>query len=479
MEIQELTTKKVFRYFKELAAIPHGSGNTKGVEEYCIRFAEEHGLAYFHDAFGNVMIFKDATPGYEGHDPVILQGHLDMVCEKVPGCAIDMEKEAIVLQTDGEYLWAKGTTLGADNGIAVAFVLALLDSQNGKHPPIEALFTIDEEVGLKGAHGLDVSKLKGTRLINIDSEDEGILTVSCAGAARVQVEVPVTEGTAGECAIEISVKGLMGGHSGMDISKDRKNAAKALGEVLDHMNKTIDFNIASLSAGGRLNVIPQNGTVVITCKGKDVANVFDAVQEYSKLIKKGCGVVEPNLFFEIKATQYEGPVTDKAGTEKLIAALFMFPHGVTAMDPNIKDLVLTSLNMGSVEYKDGKLTIGFMIRSNADYGRILLKNQITAIARCLGGDMEVITEYPAWEYLQNSPLRDVMSAAYEDLYGEAPQITAIHAGLECGIILTKLPDLDCVSFGPTMKGVHTPEEKLDIHSAERTFHYFLHILENL
>lgn len=477
--IEELFQKKVFQFFQEIAAIPHGSGNTKGIEAYCVNFAKERGLACFQDDFGNVMIFKDAAPGYENHDPVILQGHLDMVCEKTPECTLDLEKDAIKLCSDGDYLWADGTTLGADNGIAVAYVLAILDAEIGKHPALEALFTVDEEVGLTGAHELDASHLKGTRLINIDSEQEGILTVSCAGAARVQATVPVSQKAADECAVTLTIKELLGGHSGMDINSGHRNAAKVLAEALEYLQQKMEFGIAGIQIGGRLNVIPQNATATVCCKAKDVAVLFAAWKEYETFFKNGCAAVEPNVVFEVAATEYEGMTTDAAGTSKIVSALFMYPHGVIAMDPYMKDLVLTSLNMGQVEYQNGTMTLGFMIRSNADYGRILLKRQITSITSYLGGETEVITEYPAWEYRKDSPLRDTMCRTYEHLYGEAPKVTAIHAGLECGIILTKMPHLDCVSMGPTMTGVHTPKERLDIHSTERTFHYLLHILENL
>lgn len=480
MQISELEPKKVFRFFEEISGIPHGSGNTKELEKYCLEFAKKRGLKSFQDTYGNIILFKPASPGYENHEPVILQGHLDMVCEKDADCLVDMEKDAIRLQTDGTVLWAKGTTLGADDGIAVAFILAILDSENLRHPPLEALFTTDEEIGLIGANKLDASRLKGKRLINIDSEEEGILTVSCAGATRVNCEIPVTEKDADECAIEISVSGLLGGHSGVDIGTGRRNAGKVLAEALDYISESAPFGISSIHFGGRLNVIPQTATATICAKGKDCAAVFSAVSEFDAIMKSECCSTEPDVAIAAKNANANALMaTDENGTKKLICILLQMPHGVFAMSPTIKDLVQTSLNLGSFVYENGKTEAGFMIRSNRDYGKQSLKRRILHLSEYFGGKAEMDTDYPAWEYRPDSPLRNTMVEAYEDLYGEVPVISAMHAGLECGIIAEKIPGADLVSFGPTMRNVHTPKEELDVHSAERSFRYLLHILEKL
>lgn len=479
MGVLELEPRKVFRYFQEISNIPHGSGNTEALEQYCLDFAKERGLEGYHDNYGNVMIFKEASSGYEEHEPVILQGHLDMVCEKTATCAMDMDQDALILATNGTKLWAEKTTLGADDGIAIAYILAILDSKNIKHPPIEALFTIDEEIGLLGAHHLDVSKLRGKKLINLDSEEEGILTVSCAGAARVECEIPISQIEAKECTMQIGISGLLGGHSGVDIHLERKNAGKLLGEVLDYVNQKTQFGIASITCGGRLNVIPQSAKAIICADGKDCAVIFSALQEYERILKKECENTEPNVTITVKSCDAQKMATDEAGTKQLIFSLLTMPNGVIARSQTIPDLVETSLNLGSVFYQDGCFETGFMIRSNSDYGKQNLKRQLFHLAHYMGGSCKVGSEYPAWEYRASSQLRDIMVTAYEDLYGQLPQIRAVHAGLECGIIAEKIPSLDLISFGPTMKNVHTPKEWLDVHSAKRCFHYLVHILERL
>lgn len=479
MKVLELEPKKVFHYFKELSDIPRGSGNTKEVEKYCLDFAKNHELESYQDAYGNVMIFKEASPGYESHAPVILQGHLDMVCEKTVDCGKDMDREPVELCTDGNLLWANGTTLGADDGIAIAYILAVLDSANLKHPPIEALFTVDEEVGLLGAAALDVSKLKGTRMINIDSEEEGILTVSCAGAVRQMISIPISRGEAAECAIQITVSGLLGGHSGVDINSGHKNAIKVMGEILEYVYDRVKFGIASMNAGGRLNVIPQTATAVICCKGKECAAVFKAIQEYNSFLKKDCAILEPDVEILVDSAEGVDIASDVEGTKKLIFTILTLPNGVFSMNPEIKNLVQTSLNVGMINYQDDNLEVGFMIRSNTDYGKTVLKRRIHNMVTYLQGTDTIDSDYAAWEYRKDSPLRDAMIAAYEDLYGEAPVISTMHAGLECGIIAEKIKDGDFVSFGPTMRNVHTPKEELDVHSAERGFRYLIHTLELL
>lgn len=479
MQYELLEPKKVFHFFKEIAGIPHGSGNTRQLEDYCLAFAQERGLESYRDDYGNVMIFKPASCGYEDHEPVILQGHLDMVCEHAEGKQIDMKTQPITVQNDANRMWADGTTLGADDGIAIAFALAILDSENVLHPPIEALFTVDEEVGLLGANNLDVSKLKGRKLINIDSEEEGILTVSCAGAARVTCRVPITENAPGECAITVTVSGLLGGHSGFNIGAGRRNAVKVLGEALDHVYQVAPFTIAEIHSGGTLNVIPQTATAVIHANGKDCAAILLALQEFDAIMKKDCRIKDPGIAITAMPKDAVLVSTDEAGTRKLITALMLLPQGVATMSPTLKDLVQTSLNLGALDYAAGELVFKYMIRSNTDHGKHQLKRQVARLVEYMEGTMVVESEYNAWEERQESPLREVMEEVYADLYGEKPAISAMHAGLECGIIAEKLGDVDAVSFGPTMRNVHTPMEELDIHSVERTFKYLLHLLQKL
>lgn len=479
MQITELEPKKVFYYFSELAKIPHGSGNTRQIEQYCLDFAEKRGLRAYHDEYGNVMIFKDGTEGYTESAPVILQGHLDMVCEKLPDCTKDMAKEGIDLIVDGDFLRADGTTLGGDDAIAVAYILALLDSDDIVHPPIEGLFTIDEETGLRGANALDASRTRGRLLINIDSEEEGVITVSCAGASRVSCEIPVDTVTACGIAKEITIGGFLGGHSGIDINKNRKNAIKVLGELLYELNSSVNFRIASISAGGRLNVITPSAKAVV-CVGEDEESEFDRIiAAFGAKLKKECAASEPDAYAAAQTVSLPAVCADCDGTNRIIFALMQAPSGVRAMNADIPELVQTSSNPGEAVFSGGALKLNFMLRSNFDADKVSLVKTIKSFVEYAGGTVELGDDYPAWEYRPDSPLRDTMAAVYEEMYGKKPVVTSIHAGLECGILAEKLPGADMVSIGPTMWNVHTPEERLDIKSCGRVWKYLLQVLKML
>lgn len=479
MQVTELEPKKVFYYFSELAKIPHGSGNTRQIEQYCLDFAEERGLNAYRDEYGNVMIFKDATEGYENSVPVILQGHLDMVCEKLPDCTKDMEREGIDIIVDEDFLRADGTTLGGDDAIAAAYILALLDSDNIPHPPIEGLLTIDEETGLRGAHALDASHLKGRRLINIDSEEEGVLTVSCAGASRVSCEIPVNTVKADGIAKEISIGGLLGGHSGIDINKNRKNAIKVLGELLYELNGSVNVQIASISAGGRLNVITPSAQAVV-CVDRSEEDEFNRiVAAFDAELKKECASSEPQAYVSTQTVSLPELCADCDGTGRIIFALMQSPSGVRAMNADIPDLVQTSSNPGEAVFDGTALKLNFMIRSNADADKLSLVKTVKSFVEFAEGTVTIGDDYSAWEYRADSPLRDTMAAVYEEMYGKKPIITSLHAGLECGILTEKLPDSDMVSIGPTMWSVHTPEERLDIKSCGRVWEYLLQVLKML
>lgn len=479
MNLNELNPREVLHFFSEIASIPHGSENTKKLEQYCLDFAASHGLRSFQDAYGNVMLFKDGTPGYEHSAPVILQGHLDMVCEKEPDCPADMEKDPIKPLTDGEYIWADGTTLGGDDGIAIAYILALLASETAKHPPIEALFTCDEEVGLRGARLLDASQLKGKYLINIDSEEEGILTVGCAGAVRVFCENPLFAGKPQDCAGIVKISGLRGGHSGVDIDKHRLNAIKVLGQLLDTLSETAGIQAASIHGGGRLNVIPHDAEAVICFDPAMQSSICEAVQAFSQQLQEECSATEPNAVASFEEAPLPTSCLNKTGTRNLIFTLMQAPSGVCAMNPHIPGLVQTSLNLASVDLENNILKTAFMIRSNTGSGKQLLLRQLTLLMEHLNGTIRLEDDYPAWEYRQNSILRDKMVQAYQDIYGQEPAVCTIHAGLECGILSEKLPSVEMVSFGPNLENVHTPAERMEVKSVERCWNYLLHVLELL
>lgn len=482
MQINEIEPVKVFHFFSELSKIPHGSGNTKAIAEYCLNFAKERGLESFCDSYGNVMIFKDGTRGYEQSNSIILQGHLDMVCEKRPDCQKNLDREGIDIVVDGDYLRANGTTLGGDDGIAVAYILALLDDDGSiPHPPIEALFTADEEIGLRGANALDASRLKGRQLINIDSEVEGVLTVSCAGGVRIFCNVPVSYQNTSDamCAKRVSIGGLLGGHSGIDIGRNRKNAIKLLAEFLFELKKQININIADFILYGKLNVIPHAAEAVICINKTQMPSFDNFLADFRLNLKSVCAQSEPDVLISAVDAEVPDKCLDKTSSTNIISSILLAPNGVSAASEDIPFLVLTSSNLGSVSIQDGQLNMGFMIRSNIDCGLTETVRHLTCLMDSFNGKMSIQDSYPAWAYRRVSPLRDVMVDAFEEMYGHAPQICAIHAGLECGILAKKLDGADMISIGPNMQHVHTPAEQLEIKSVQRCWVYLLRVLEKL
>lgn len=482
MLVSELSPKEVFYYFQKIASIPHGSGNTDRIAEFCMAFAEEHGLKARRDAANNVIIFAEGTKGYERSEPVILQGHLDMVCEREEGCGLDMEREGLEVCTDGVKVWARGTTLGGDDGIAVAYILAILASDAIAHPPIEALLTSDEEIGMLGARALDVSDLTGKRLINIDSEEEGVLCVSCAGGVRAQCEIPFRQepvDRAAACAYRIAVSGLLGGHSGMEIHKQRENAVKLLGNVLASANRACTLSLVSVAGGGKENAIPNTAEATV-CLPMNQAHMLEySVTEFLKLMHQELSTTEPELLITAKPVDMPEQCMDQESTRRLIFALQQIPDGMQKMSPEIEGMVQTSLNLGILHTEDGRISMRYLIRSNTASGKQLVMEKVTAFTEYLGGTVTMQSDYPAWEYRVKSRLRETMIRTFEEVYRKAPEVTAIHAGLECGILAGKMMDIDMISFGPTLSDVHTPKESMDVASVQRSWEYLLKVLENL
>ncbi len=470
--LESLNPQKVFHYFEEISAIPHGSGNINAIGDYCMNFAKHHNLKAVKESCGNVIIYAEGTGGFENYKPVILQGHLDMVCEKRADCNKNMETEPIDLRTNGEWVWAEGTTLGGDDGIAIAYILALLDSPEIPHPPIEALLTSDEETGMTGAEELDGSLLKGRTLINIDSEEEGYLTVSCAGGVRAEVNLQVNyqQLPPGMMAARLSISGLSGGHSGVDIDKNRENAHKILGDALNSIYNKSPFLISELTGGEKTNVIPKEAsTVIVYPENKHDIIKSDVEETISNLKNKyKCHL---DIDFTPENTPSSTLIPDSTTT--VISALVRTPDGVCSKFAD--GLVKGSLNIGvlSLDYK--KLNMGYLIRGNA-------KDEIERIKAKLTNTFENVTfdsYYPSWEYRESSPLRDLMSDVFEKMYGRKPTITAIHAGLECGLLGQKLPGVDMVSIGPDIENVHTPDEQMSVASVQHTWDYLLAVLKAL
>lgn len=465
--LENLKPEKVFEYFEDLCAVPHGSGNTKKISDYCVNFAKEHGLEYIQDSLNNVIIRKDASTGYENSPTVILQGHLDMVCEKTDTSDIDFLKDGLSLRLDGDFVSAEGTTLGGDDGIAVAMALSVLDSGDLSHPPLEVLFTTDEETGMYGADGLDTSLLKGKILLNIDSEDEGVLTAGCAGGARAEIKKSLTFEKSVKTK-KIVISGLVGGHSGVEIHKNRHNANKLMAEFL---NRIPNVKLAGISGGAKDNVIPNRCecSVFADC---DLTEIIDTFK------KDKYNSADPNL--QITVTNGEElPVISEEETRKIIDLICALPNGVQKMSEQIKGLVQTSLNLGVLKIENDALYCTFSVRSSVNSEKYELLNTLKNIADSFGADFSDHDHYPAWEYRENSHLREIMVKIFEELYGRKPTVDVIHAGLECGIFCDKIDGLDAVSFGPDLFDIHTVNERLSVSSVQRTYEYLCETLKNL
>ncbi len=479
LPIENSNAQKVFHYFEQLAQIPHGSYNMDAIAQYCVDFAKEHSLRYIRDDANNVVIFKDGTAGYEYSAPIILQGHLDMVCQKTPDCDIDFEKDGLNLYVDGDFIKARGTTLGADNGIAVAMVLAILESDNIAHPPIEAVFTTDEEVGMIGARALDMSVLKGKRMINLDSETEGLVTVSCAGGSDFVVNIPLATHKKSGSIVTIEINGLKGGHSGVEIKKNRVNANMLAGRLLNELKSFMPFDVISINGGDKANAIPNRCVITLCTKYADDIRLF-VDSFYNNTLKDELADREPDLRVSaVVGKNGEFDVFADNIKEKLIYTLLCVPNGITEMSASIEGLVETSLNLGVLITGDNSITIHFALRSNKMSALEFLEKRLCAFFDTVGFPYQTFGHYPAWQYRENSPLRDVFCKTFEEFSGKSATIAAIHAGLECGVFAGNIDDFDCISIGPEMHDVHTTHERLSISSTENLYGLIIKILEKL
>ncbi len=477
VKLAGLEPASVLGYFEKICSIPHGSRNTKQISDYLVSFAQEHGIRYEQDELNNVLLFQEGTCGYEDHAPVILQGHMDMVCEKDESCPIDMEHEGLDIDHDGQWIFAKGTTLGGDNGIAVAYALALLADKTIPHPPLEVIITVDEEIGMEGAAGVDLSGLRGRTLLNLDSEDEGIFTVSCAGGARGTVTLPVTRRPVYGPCVRLTVEGLQGGHSGVEIHKNRANANKVMGEFLGRVQKLMPLCIAKLQGGAKDNAIPRSCQVTLIPLGMYIERINDIAAELQAEIRANFD--EPEAIVrgdDVDALGGNAVTTEDSA--KIIALLNAAPNGVQTWSQDIEGLVQTSLNLGVVSL-DEELKLTFAVRSSVNAEKRELLEKLRELAEFNGGSYSEMGNYPAWEYRKDSPLRENMVRIYTEMFGKVPQVVAIHAGLECGLLSEKLPGLDCVSIGPDMQDIHTSRERLNIESTRRTWEFVLEILKAL
>ena len=477
VKLAGLEPASVFGYFEKLCSIPHGSRNTKMISDYLVSFAQEHGLRYIQDDDNNVILFGEGTCGMEDHDPVILQGHMDMVCEKDADCPLDLAVDGLDVTHDGRCVYAKGTTLGGDDGIAVAYALALLADKSIPHPPLEVVITVDEEIGLLGANSIDLSMLKGRTLINIDSEEEGIFTVSCAGGATATISLNVERRAVYGPCIRLAVDGLQGGHSGAEIHKNRANANKVMGEFMSRIQKIMPLCLTSLAGGSKDNAIPCSCQATLVAMGIHLERINTIAEELQAEIREKFDEPEATVqAFDVDALGGNSLTTE--ATAKIIGLLCAAPNGVQSMSADMPDLVQTSLNMGIIKLGE-RFHATFSVRSSVNHEKQELLDQLKTLAGFYEGGYSQCGEYPAWEYKKESALRDTMVKVYIGMFGREPKVLAIHAGLECGLLSEKLPGLDCVSIGPDMHDIHTSREKLEIASTERTWHFLLEVLKAL
>ncbi len=477
-KLKGLKPECVFRFFEEICNIPHGSGDMDKIAEYCVEFADDHGLKSIRDETNNVIIYKDGTKGYENCNPIILQGHIDMVCQKTPDSNIDFTKDSIDIYVDGDYIKANGTSLGADNGIGAAMIMAVLEDDQIAHPPIEAVFTTDEEIGMVGAGKLDCTKLAGTKMINLDSESSDLLTVSCAGGSDCKIFVPLKRVKACGKKVSLTIKGLKGGHSGVEIDKGRVNANILAGRILNYAKKLCDYDIISINGGDKGNAITPNCAVELAVG--ETEEFIAKLEDYFTLVKKEMSEREEGLDISVEVGDEDNfDVLDKATKNKLIYMLTTTPNGVVEMSANIKDLVETSLNLGILKTKEDKIIMHYTLRSNKQTVMEFLEERLISFASYNECDVEVSGHYPPWEYKDDSSLQEIYIEAFEKRFGKKPAVCAIHAGLECGIFASKIEDFDCISVGPDMYGIHTVNEKLSISSTEAMFELLTDVLSKI
>lgn len=473
-----LKPERVFYYFEEITKIPHGSGNVRQISDYLKAFADRNGLSCIQDELFNIVIVKEATPGYENEPPLILQGHMDMVAVKKPDCDINLRTEGLKVAVRGDEIYAEGTSLGGDDGIAVAYSLALLESVEISHPKLEVVITVDEEVGMDGARGIDLSMLTGHRMLNLDSEDEGVFLSSCAGGARVLCRVPAEWEKASGVIFEVKIGGLLGGHSGEEINKERGNSNCIFGRWLYQVSRQTKVRLVEARGGLADNAIPRESVAKVMVRADDRELLREVTAKLEKEIREELLVKDPGFFLQVTETREEElQVITAADTGKIASFLWSLPNGVQAMSADMPGLVETSLNLGILNCKNTEVTTEFSVRSSVESEKEALISRLEAVATLAGGTITVTGDYPGWKYRSVSPLREKMIRLYKEMYQREPVVRAIHAGLECGILAGKIKDLDCVSIGPQMKDIHTTEETLSISSTARLWEFIVKLLE--
>lgn len=490
--LENLEPKEVFHYFEEICNIPHGSGNTAAISNYLVEFAEKKGLEYQQDELGNVIIIKEATAGYEAAPPVMIQGHMDMVAVSDRDCDIDMKTEGLRLAVDGDQVYAKGTSLGADDGIAVAYALAILSSDTIKHPRLEVVVTVEEEVGMDGASGIDLSICRAKRLINLDSEEEGYLLAGCAGGASFQISYPLQSQEYKGVSCHLSIADLQGGHSGSEIHKGTANANLLLARVVHGLMKQDGVHLLRIDGGKKDNVIPNAACADLLIEKASCEKVSQEFLRWQKIILGESKLRDPDVIMEFKSadggsdpadcgqaeTAVHKAVEDRCA-KKLLSLIQTMPRGVCEMSPAVSGLVETSLNLGTLTMDEQTASFGYAVRSSVASKKEELLERMILLCDAYHAAWTIKGVYPGWEYQPQSPLRDAVCGLYQRMYGKEMVVQAIHAGLECGFFAEKIEGLDCISIGPDMQDVHTTKERLSISSTERVYRFLIRLLEEL
>ncbi|MGE7925446.1 aminoacyl-histidine dipeptidase [Viridibacillus arvi] len=480
--LEELTSHEVFYYFAEISKIPRGSGNEKAISDYLVRFAEERNLEVVQDSALNVIIKKDATTGYENVPTVIIQGHMDMVCEKNQDTIHDFEKDPLQLRIEGDMLYATDTTLGADNGIAVAYALALLDAEDIPHPSLEVVITTEEETTMNGALAVDAVHFKGEILINIDSEEDGKLLVSSAGGVHVTQVLPIKweNATEHEVAYSIRIKGLKGGHSGISINKERGNSNKILGRVLHELSTEFQYSIQQINGGLKPNAIPREAVATVFIQQEDVEQIKEKIDKYNDMLKNELQFSDSNVSIVFEKTDISSSnVFAKETKHKAITSLLLIPHGVQGMSMAIEGLVESSTNLGVVTTTDTSITFESEIRSSVKSVKSYMVTQVRRIAEMLECEVLIDSDYPEWPYNPDSKAKKLFEETYKEKYGKEMEVIAVHAGIECGVFIEKIPGIDAISIGPDIFLVHTPDEHISIPSTINNWEYFIYTLKRM
>lgn len=479
--LQNIQPISVFNYFEDISQIPRGSGDEKRISDYLVQFGKSLGLETIQDEALNVIIKKPGTKGYENSAPVIIQGHMDMVCEKNKGTVHDFTKDPLKLRVEGDYIYATGTTLGADNGIAIAYAMAILADDKIEHPPLEVLITSDEETGMSGAMAVSKEHINGKLLINLDSEEEGKLLVSCAGGIRIKSSINILwEETDKTKAYELKVRGLRGGHSGMEIHGERGNSNKLMGRVLKALKEEKNFNLVSIDGGSKNNAIPREADAVLVIDENDKTFLEELVKDFDNKFKKEFETQDSGVTLTVEEVSLnDKKVFSKETTNKVVDLVYLYPNGVNTMSMAIKGLTESSTNLGVVTTTENEVVLDSATRSSVASLKEELVLRCKTITELLGGKFETSASYPEWAYNKDSKLRVICENVYKRVTGKDAEIVAIHAGVECGLFNEKLGGLDMISFGPNLYDVHTPDEHISISSTQNIWEYLLEVLKEL